>query len=139
MPTVSEKGDINNLVWPKDGNRLAWLDRLDKIIDAATKLGIAYAGINAIKHPMGAVVGLVAYRLAQSNNVASGAVGSATLAGIGLLNYRPSADVEPAPKVVDASHDYPFESWLPWLLLTPEGARALQDAPVDQPVSGGFR
>ena len=97
----------------EDEVRLQWIDRLDKIINGITKLGIAYAGVNAIKHPMGAVVGLVAYRLAQSNNLASGAVGSATLAGIGLLNYKPPAtEAVPAPKVTDASQDYPFESWL---------------------------
>lgn len=116
---VNAKPDIERLVWPKDARTFQWLDRLEKIIDAATKLGIAYAGISAIKHPMGAVVGLVAYKLAQSNNLASGAVGSATLAGIGLLNVMPEGTVK-APVVTDASKDYPFESWLPYLLLGPE-------------------
>lgn len=103
-----------------DEARLQWIDRLDKIFDAVTKLGVAYAGVNAIKHPMGAVVGLVAYRLATSPSLSAGAVGAATLAGIGLLNYKPDTEVMKAPKVTDASKDYPFESWLPYLLLGPE-------------------
>lgn len=128
--------DMNKLVWPDHGNKLAWIDRLEKLLEGVTQLGIAYAGINAIKHPMGAIVGLTAYRLAKSNNMASGAVGSATLAGIGLLNYAPQPDaVQPVPVVTDASQDYPFESWLPFLTLTPEGAQALQDAPVNGPSS----
>lgn len=104
-----------------DDTRLQWVDRLEKIIDAATKLGIAYAGASAIKHPMGAIVGLVAYRLATSQNLSAGAVGSATLAGIGLLNYAPpSTDAVGVRPVTDASHDYPFESWLPYLTLGPK-------------------
>ncbi len=95
---VKEKPDIERLVWPKDGNKFQWIDRLDKIIDAATRLGVAYAGVNAIKHPMGAVVGLVAFKLATSPGLASSAVGAATLAGIGLLNYVPPAtDAQPTP------------------------------------------
>lgn len=111
--------DINKLVWPQDGRKFQWIDRLDTLLSAATKLGVAYAGVNALKHPMGAVVGLVALKLATSPSIAAGAVGAATLAGIGLLNFVPAPEGDgavthqnPLPQVIDPTKKYPFESWL---------------------------
>lgn len=105
-----------------DDSRLQWVDRLDKMLDAVTKLGVAYAGMKAIDHVMGGVVGLVALKLATSPSVSAGAVGAATLAGIGILNYVPTPEggggVVPTPVVTDVSKDYPFMTWLPFLTLS---------------------
>ena len=91
---VNAKPDIERLVWPKDGNKLAWIDRLDKIFSGITKLGVAYAGYNAVKHPMGAIAGLVALRVATSPNNVASAAGAATLAGLGVLAYAPETEVK---------------------------------------------
>jgi hypothetical protein len=91
---VNEKPDIERLVWPKDGNKFQWIDRLDKIFSALTKMGVAYAGYNAVKHPMGAIAGLVALKGATSPNDVASAAGAATLAGLGVLAFAPESEVK---------------------------------------------
>ncbi len=89
-----QKPDIERLVWPKDGNKFQWIDRLEKILSAITKMGVAYAGFNAVKHPMGAIVGLTALKLATSPNDVASATGAATLAGLGVLAFAPETEVK---------------------------------------------
>lgn len=87
MPTVNAKPDIEKLVWPKDGNKFQWLDRLNTILSVATKAGVAYAGYNAFKHPMGAVYAMLGLRLAESAGaLPSNLVGVGMLAHIGITN-----------------------------------------------------
>ena len=62
------------------------LERLPKVIDLITKLGIAYYGAYAYKHPSGALVGLIALELAKAQNAIAGASGIATLGAIGLAS-----------------------------------------------------
>lgn len=65
------------------------VDRADKAFSLATKAGIAYVGYRALRHPMGALVGLLGLRLSNSPNLAAGAAGIATLTGLGALNLFP--------------------------------------------------
>jgi hypothetical protein len=65
------------------------IDRGDKLVNIATNAGVAYIGFNALKHPVGGLVGLLGLRLAQSPNLASGVAGIATLTGLGALNLVP--------------------------------------------------
>lgn len=60
-----------------------------KIIDIATKAGVAYVGFNALKHPAGALTGLVALNLANSPNLAAGVAGVATLTALGAMSTIP--------------------------------------------------
>ena len=89
---ANEKGDIQRLVWPEDGNRFQWLDRLDTILSVATKAGTAVLGYQAFEKIApgaglsGAIVSQIAMRLATSQNLAGGAAGVATLTGMGILN-----------------------------------------------------
>ncbi|GAI94347.1 unnamed protein product, partial [marine sediment metagenome] len=84
-----QKPDIERLVWPEDGNKFQWLDRLDTILSVATKAGVAYAGYNAFKHPMGAVYGMLALKLAESAGaLPSNLVGVGMLAHIGVTNMQ---------------------------------------------------
>lgn len=62
------------------------LEHSDKLIETATKLGVAYVGYNAVHHWSGALVGLLALRLSNSPNLAAGVAGVATLTGLGLMN-----------------------------------------------------
>lgn len=74
------------------------VDRGDKIVSIATNAGVAYLGYNALKHPAGALVGLLGLRLSQSPNLASGVAGIAALTGIGALNMIPPAgEYDPGP------------------------------------------
>lgn len=77
------------------------IDRADKIASIATNAGVAYIGFNALKHPTGALVGLLALRLAQSPNLASGAAGIAALTGLGALNMVPPPEPLPGHRGVD--------------------------------------
>ena len=92
MPTAQEKPDIERLVWPQDGNKFQWLDRLDTILSVATKAGTAVLGYQAFEKVApgsglsGAIVSQIAMRLATSRNLAGGAAGVATLTGMGILN-----------------------------------------------------
>lgn len=58
--------------------------KLNGILDGVLKLGVAYAGFRALNHPMGAIYGLVALRLAENTG------GAGTLPNVsraaGLLN-----------------------------------------------------
>lgn len=84
-----KKPDIERLVWPKDGNKFQWLDRLDTMLSVATKAGVAYAGYNAFDHPMGALYGMLALRLAESPGaLPSNLVGVGMLAHIGITNMQ---------------------------------------------------
>jgi len=98
------RADINKLVWPKDGNKFAWLDRLESILCVATKAGTAYLGYQAFERVepgsglAGAIVSQIALRLADSNNLAGGAAGVATLSSMGILNiYDPAVQFAKDP------------------------------------------
>lgn len=79
--------DINRLVWPTDGNKFAWIDRAKDIMNVITKAGVAYAGFNAFKHPMGAIYAMLGLRLAESPGaLPSNLVGVGMLAHIGITN-----------------------------------------------------
>ncbi|GAH92594.1 unnamed protein product [marine sediment metagenome] len=95
-----KKGDINRLVWPKDGDALAWVDRAQTILDILTRAGTMLLGYRAFERVVegsglsGAIVSQIAMKLAQSNNLASGAAGVATLAGMGVLNVIPEGTMQ---------------------------------------------
>ncbi|GAG83001.1 unnamed protein product [marine sediment metagenome] len=95
MPNVVrllEKGDVN----------LQWIDRAKTIMDLLTRAGTMWLGYSAFERIAkgsglsGALVSQIAMKLAQSDNLASGAAGVATLAGMGILNVIPPAGSEPA-------------------------------------------
>lgn len=58
--------------------------KADKLIDAATKIGVALVGYRTNKHWSGALTALIALKLAEGGNLAAGAAGLATLTYIGL-------------------------------------------------------
>ena len=68
------------------------LARADHLIEAATKIGVAYVGFRAGEKIAkgggvgGALSNLIALKLAQSGNIVAGAAGVATLAGTGLTS-----------------------------------------------------
>lgn len=80
------------------------VDRADKVVNLGMKLGIAYAGVNAFRHPMGGVAALLGLHLTQQPNLAAGAAGVTTLAGVGAFNLFPPAPPPPPP----ADFDIPF-------------------------------
>jgi hypothetical protein len=86
-----------------------------KIVDLATKAGIAYVGFNALKHPAGALTGLVALNLANSPNLASGVAGVAALTGLGALSMVPPMDPlitdDPIDDIVLGTAECPFPLW----------------------------
>ena len=67
------------------------VDRGDKLIDIFLKGGIAWAGYQSMKHPIGAVVGLLGLNLARGDNLAGGAAGVTILASIGVSNLAQAA------------------------------------------------
>jgi hypothetical protein len=73
------------------------IDRTDKLIDAFTKIGVAYTGFNATGHWTGALIALVGLRLAEANNLASGVAGVATLTALGLGNIYNATATEGQP------------------------------------------
>lgn len=96
--------DISRLVWPEDGNKFAWLDRLESIFSVATRAGTAYLGYQAFEKVepgsglAGAIISQIALRLATSQNLAGGTAGVATLSGMGILNvYDPAVDIVKDP------------------------------------------
>ena len=97
------KPDIERLVWPKDGNRLAWLDRANDILEVLSRAGTMYLGYQAFEKlsrgsgPAGVIVSQIAMKLATANNIISGAAGVATLTGLGLLNIVPPVDTAGHP------------------------------------------
>jgi len=68
------------------------VSRLDSIVTGATKLGVAYAGYKSVDHWGGALVGLVALRLAEGGNIAAGGAGLATLGAIGVASIPVISD-----------------------------------------------
>lgn len=60
------------------------IDRADRITDIFVKAGTAYVSYQATGHWTGALIGLLALRLAESNNLAAGVAGTGVLAGVGL-------------------------------------------------------
>ena len=58
--------------------------KLDSMITALTKVGVAVIGYQANKSWTGSLTALIALRLAESNNLAAGVAGVATLTAIGL-------------------------------------------------------
>lgn len=98
------KGKKLNLSLSLDKIRSAFesvVDRGDKLISIATNAGVAYLGFNALKHPAGALVGLLGLRLAQSPNLASGVAGIAALTGLGALNLVPPPEPLPGHRGID--------------------------------------
>ena len=95
---ANEKPDINRLVWPTHGDKLAWLDRAQTIMDVLTRAGTMWLGYNAFEKMSkgsglsGAVVSQIAMKLATANNLVAGAVGVATLGMMGLTNIVPPID-----------------------------------------------
>lgn len=65
---------------------LRLIERSDKLLDTATKLGVAYVGYKASNHWSGALTGLVALRLSNSPNLAAGIAGTTVLGFLGLTN-----------------------------------------------------
>lgn len=88
--------DINKLVWPKDGNKFAWIDRAKAIMDFVTRAGTMYLGYQAFEKVApgsglsGAIVSQIAMRLATADNLISGAAGIATLTAMGIMNIQPA-------------------------------------------------
>ena len=82
--------------------KLQWIDRAQAILDLITRAGTMWLGFSAFERMVkgsglsGAIVSQIAMKLAQSNNLASGVAGVATLAGMGILNVIPPAGSEPA-------------------------------------------
>ena len=83
----------------KGDKHLQWIDRAKAIMDFATRAGTAYLGYQAFEKQVpgsglaGAIVSQIAMRLATADNMAGGAAGVATLAGIGILNTQPEGIV----------------------------------------------
>jgi len=84
------------------------ISRSDRLIEAGTKIGVAYLGYQANNHWTGALTSLIALKLAQSGNVVAGAAGVSVLGIIGLTNITkkttsPFGIIEPPPGVVDVT------------------------------------
>lgn len=62
----------------------AIISNSDKLVDIVLKGGIAFLGWRTANHPIGAIYGLAALRMATSSNLAAGAAGVAGLASIGI-------------------------------------------------------
>lgn len=65
-----------------------YFDKIPNMIDVAVKAGLAYYGMKAFNHPAGALVALVGFELAKSQNIVAGGSGVATLASIGLAGIK---------------------------------------------------
>jgi len=74
-------------------------DKITRIPDLVLSSGAAYAGFSALKHPMGAVYGLLGLRLAQTDGLFSNAAGLAILAHIGLSNLAPNTAESPLTEI----------------------------------------
>ncbi|MEE9540565.1 MAG: hypothetical protein V3V85_03605 [Candidatus Thorarchaeota archaeon] len=73
----------------KGDEKLQWIDRAETILKVITKAGVAYAGYNAFKHPMGAVYAMLGLRLAEAPGaLPSNLVGVGMLAHIGITNMN---------------------------------------------------
>ena len=89
---TEQKPDIERLVWPKDAHTFQWIDRAKAIMDFVTRAGTMYLGYQAFEKVVpgaglsGVIVSQIAMKLAQSNNMAGGVAGVATLTGMGILN-----------------------------------------------------
>jgi len=60
------------------------LDRGKQIVDLALNLGLAYLGAKHFKHPVGALFGPIALKLARSENVVAGTSGVIGLVSLGV-------------------------------------------------------
>ena len=89
-----------------------FIEHSDRLINTATKLGVAYVGYKANNHWSGALTGLVALRLAESNNLAAGIAGTATLAVIGLTSIPKNSDIPIDPKT-GQPYLLTFAGWQP--------------------------
>lgn len=99
---MAPASDINRLVWPEDGNKLAWLDRAKVILDVAARAGTMFLGYQAFEKASpgsglaGAIISQIAMKLATADNMVSGGAGVATLTTMGILNvYGTEALVSP--------------------------------------------
>lgn len=80
--------NVVRVIDPGD-EKLQWIDRAETILGIITKAGVAYAGINAFDHPMGAIYAMLGLRLAESPGaLPSNLVGVGMLAHVGLTNMH---------------------------------------------------
>jgi len=80
-----DKANLKYLEMKKDLEGVTTLIKgSSEAADLLLKVGAAYYGARAFRNAGGAFVGLIALRLAQSNNLAAGLSGVGTLASIGL-------------------------------------------------------
>jgi len=92
------------------------LSRSDRLIETATKAGVAYLGYKSNNHWTGALTSLVALKLAQSGNLAAGAAGVGVLAIIGLTDLG-TKYVNPLDPTAGGSKPYCYG---PWRFSNPE-------------------
>ena len=62
------------------------IDKSDKAVQLAMKLGLAYVGYNVFQNPFGALFGLIALELAKAPNLPAATAGVLGLAGLGLAS-----------------------------------------------------
>lgn len=111
--------DINKLMWLKDANKFAWIDRAKAIMDFATRAGTMYLGYQAFEKLApgsglsGAIVSQIAMKLATSNNLIAGGTGVAVLAALGITNMNPSVEV-------GGSRSLDVHTWAKNLATSPE-------------------
>ena len=74
-----------------------WVDRGGALFDIGLKAGVAYLGYRSVNHWVGALTGLLGLQLARSDNLAAGAAGIATLAGIGVSNWWQALAIAQGP------------------------------------------
>lgn len=94
----------------------------DRLIETATKAGVALLGYKANNHWTGALTSLVALKLAQSGNIVAGAAGVGVLGFIGLTNITQGEKTNPWG-IVDPPPGAP-NSILTWM----PSVKACQDA-----------
>ena len=78
------------------------MDNSDKLLNLAVAGGVGVVGARAFGYqPIGALIGLIGYRLAQSDNLASGTAGVTVLSALGLMNLPPQG-ILPLEKQAEA-------------------------------------
>lgn len=77
------------------------MENSGKLVDIATKAGVAVVGYNATKHWTGGLLGLLGLRLAQSDNLAAGTAGVTVLTTLGLLSAAPLLGIPTGDEFAD--------------------------------------
>ena len=78
------------MVKGKDKNKELWeklekiLEKSDKAFNLAINVGLAYAGVRVFNDWKGALIGPIALKLAQSDNLVAGGAGVVMLTGLGF-------------------------------------------------------